>query len=170
MSGWQQIIFSALLCAPVLNMHLPARQHVAADVKSYMVFCAYGSPSFVSPKYHPELAVAVVDVSSPRKIENAAVSDVALIARNGDTEKMMRLAKVEIFGEPHFAGEGYGEYYLDTRPAGTTRPWNGTLPAGEIRLRVQAELTNKASHPEHCRVKVGPYVIEGPVNMGPWAN
>ncbi len=133
MISWQQVMLSAPFCALAFNLQAPA-WHVPDVAKTHLIFCAYGSYSFVSPQYHPEVAVAVVEVDSPKKIENAVISDVALIASNGEATTMTRLAKVEIFEEPFFAGEGYGEYYLDTDPASKSRRWNGILPAEKIRL------------------------------------
>lgn len=168
MSGWRHVLFSTLLCVPSLYVTQSGNRPVSAT-KSSMLFCAYGSYSVVSKQYHPTVVVTVVDVYSERKLERGGISEVTLIASSGQATTMTRLVNVEVFGEPHLPHESYGKYYLDTNPSGTTRRWNGILPAGDIRLRIRAEVSNLASNPERCRVRVGPYVIEGPVNFGPWA-
>ncbi len=167
MSVWRHILLSILLYVPGLCSTQSGNMPVSGT-KSRMLFCAYGSYSLQSPRYHPTVVVAVLDLYSERKLEAANVSEVALIARGGQESTMTRLVKVEIFGEPHLPHESYGEYYLDTNPAGATRPWTGVLPLGHVHLRIQPEVSNLPS-PERCRVKVGPYVIEGPVSFGPWA-
>jgi hypothetical protein len=78
---------------------------------------------------------------------------------------MQRLLKVDIFDEPYVAGESNAKYYLGTDPVGRTRPWDGTLPAGKIRLRASAAVVEDPVGVRTCRLTVGKYVIEGPVSF-----
>ncbi len=72
---------------------------------------------------------------------------------------------VEDFDQPGKAGADYFAYYL----ASGMRVWSGKLPAGDIRLRVRVTLPRRPEGmPERCEVKLGPYVIEGPID-GEWS-
>lgn len=67
--------------------------------------------------------------------------------------------------------EGYGAFYLNTDPRGHTATWDGTLPAGMVHLRVRVALAMQSGlgMPRACRVTIGRYKVEGPVDER-WAN
>jgi hypothetical protein len=142
----------------------------AADPNAQMLFCAYWSYSDTSrpssSRVESHFAVAVVEINSPVETDTVSVSDFALFGEKDATiAHMQRLLKVESFDEPHVAGESNAKYYLGTDPAGGTRFWDGTMPAGKIRLRVSAALVEDPTGVLGCRVTVGKYVIEGPLTF-----
>ncbi len=135
-----------------------------------MLFCAYWSygvaPRPLPASYESHFAVAVVEIDSPVETNTVSVSDVALFGeKDAVVAHMQRLLKVEKFDEPRVAGETAAKYYLGTDPAGSTRFWDGTLPAGKIRLRVSAALVEDPAGVLGCRVTVGKDVIEGPLTF-----
>lgn len=141
----------------------------AADLNARMLFCAYWSYSATQRPpagFESRFAVAVVEINSPVETDNVSVSDLALFGEKGMVvANMQRLLRVENFDEPSLAGESAAKYYLGTDSAGRTRFWDGTLPAGKIRLRVSAALVEDPVGVGGCRVTIGKYVIEGPVTF-----
>jgi hypothetical protein len=117
----------------------------------------------------PEIAVVVVEINSPSEIKNVTVSDFALFDQAGKATKLGGVALAEVFNKQPIATEGIVAYYLN--PDGTS-PWDGTLPAGKIRLRIQVALafSKEPVVPIRFKLTIGRYVIEGPVNYGPWAS
>jgi hypothetical protein len=93
------------------------------------------------------------------------VSDFALFDQAGKATKFKRVVEVEEFDRPRVPTEGIDAYYLNP---GGTRPWNGTLPAGKIRLRITVALLGEPGMAVRFRLKMGQYSIEGPVNGGEW--
>jgi hypothetical protein len=172
-----------ILCLVVLLFVLPAvsltaprclAMPVAAEpvtgnsnVKS--LFCAFGgigmTPIHPPPGFESEFAVVVVEINSPNETTNVAVSDFVLFDQAGKATKFKRVVEVEEFDRPRVATEGVDAYYLNP---GGTRPWNGTLPAGKIRLRIRVALTEDPIAPVRFRLTLGKYVIEGSVNGGEW--
>jgi hypothetical protein len=139
------------------------------EPSGHMLFCAYwsygvaGQPVQANNESH--FAVAVVEVDSPAELDDTSVSDLSLYgAKDAVVAHMRRLLKVENFDEPLSAGESPQKYYLNTDPSGHSRPWDGTLPAGKIRLRVSAAVED-AGVILGCRVTLGTSVIEGPVSF-----
>jgi hypothetical protein len=106
-----------------------------------------------------------VEINSPSKMASAAVSDFVLFDQVGKAKKFRRVIEVEVFDRTHAANEGLEAYYLNP---GGTRPWNGTLPAGKIRLRIRVSLIDEPIAPVRFKLTIGPYLIEGPVNGGAW--
>lgn len=141
-----------------------------ADPNAQMLFCAYWSYSDTSrpssSRVESHFAVAVVEINSPVETDTVSVSDFALFGdKDATVAHLQRLLKVEKFDEPRVAGESNAKYYLGTDPAGSTRFWDGKMPAGKIRLRVSAALVEDPSGVLGCRVTVGKYVIEGPLTF-----
>ena len=135
------------------------------------LFCAYGSVEFVPasppPGFESQFAVAVVEIDSPRETTNVAVSDFALFDRAGKATKLERVVKVQVFDPTRTASDGTFAYYVNETSGGGTHPWDGTLPAGRIRLRIRVALAEEPFAPVRYRLTVGPYTIEGPVD-GSW--
>jgi hypothetical protein len=137
-----------------------------------LLFCAYGSiglrPLHPPPGFETQFAVAVIEVNSSFDMPNAPEPDIMLFDQAGKPTKTNRVISVEVFDEPYVAGDGNFAYYLDTNPRGRTRSWNRTLPGGMIHLRVHVALaTQDFLDFVRCRVTVGPYKVEGPVD-GTW--
>jgi hypothetical protein len=138
--------------------------------QAQMLYCGYWSyavaPRPVPVGFESHFAVVVVEINSPAEVDNVSVSDLALLGEKGvAVANMQRLLKADIFDEPYVAGESNAKYYLGTDPAGRTRPWDGTLPAGKIRLRASAAVVEDPVGVRGCRLTVGKYVIEGPVTF-----
>jgi hypothetical protein len=155
------------LCLLVLSLATGsalAGEPAEAGLKAKSLFCMTGGVSMVPvptpPDFEGSFAVVVVEITSPQKLAGASVSNFAIIDDSGQPVKPRRIVSVEVFARPRTSKEGEYAYYLN--PGGTT-PWDGTLPAGTIRLRIKASLkgdpnsqVNRGYH-----VQVGPAVIEG---------
>jgi hypothetical protein len=111
------------------------------------------------PGFESQFAVVVLEIESPRNIPNVAVSDFALLDGAGKATNAKRIIEVEEFRRPRVATEGSMAYYLNP---GGTRPWNGTLPAGRIRLRVQVALVAEPTAAVSYKLTLGQYAIGGP--------
>jgi hypothetical protein len=125
----------------------PAATEPANDpVEAKALFCGYGSVGLwgLSQGPRPQFAVAVVEINSPREIKNVAVSQFVLFDRDGKTTNFKRVVGIEEFHRPRVATEGEDAYYLNP---GNTIPWNGTLPAEGIRLRIKVQLLEQPSLP-----------------------
>jgi hypothetical protein len=135
-----------------------------------LLFCTHGGvawhPVPEPSGFESEFAV-VVEIESPRSAANVAVSGFALFDEAGNETKAKRFVMVEKFDETRIPTEGVFAYYLNPGRSPNTRPWNGTLPAGKIRLRVRVALESGPGAPVICKVTVGPHVIEGP-EQGEW--
>ena len=119
-----------------------------------------------APGFESEFAVAVVEINSPRKTTHAAVSDFVLFDRAGRATKLKRVVEIDVF-EERVATEGLFAYSLNTT-SNATRPWDGTLPAGRIRLRGRVALVAVPVDPVRFKLTIGRYVIGGLVD-GSWA-
>lgn len=169
--------FGTLLVAAAVAAATASAPNVAAAAKphadetgGHMLFCAYWSYAGTAPpaqaSYESHFAVAVVEIDSPAEVDNVSVSDLSLFGDKDVTvARMQRLLKVDVFDEPYTAGESNAKYYLNTDPNGRTRPWDGVLPAGKVRLRASAAVVEDPSGVRGCKLEVGRYVIEGPVTF-----
>jgi hypothetical protein len=106
-------------------------------------------------------AVVVLELESRTEIRDVGVSDFVLIDEGRLTAKLKRVVRIEEFSRP-ISGEGEAAYYLNE---GGTRPWDGKLPAGKIRLRIRMAL-DQQKHPPATRFRLtfGGHVLEGSVN------
>lgn len=164
MNAWNQILLSALLGALAVGLHHVSLKEQPRDVTMRMLYCAYGTTNFVRRDYQPELAVAVVEVQSTKRLTHLTVSDLTLIGGDGEETTVDHFDPVEVFNEPQITGEGVGAYYLNAVPGGTRR-WDGIVPLGKIRLRVRATMVKQIWEPTQCRFKLGPYITEGPISQ-----
>jgi hypothetical protein len=169
----QPTLFGLLLAisAYAITPALIEKAEAAANAKS--LFCAFGgvgiTPIPRPPGFESEFAVAVVEINSSRQTANVAVSDFVLFDQDGRAAtKLKRVVKVEEFDAlPHPAIDGLFAYYLDTASS-ANHPWNGTLPAGRIRLRIRVALVDAPiAPPVRFKLMIGGHVIEGPVD-GDW--
>jgi hypothetical protein len=167
-------LFIALLLCLSTAAPANAEQPLPGYAWMKLFFCAYGSvgwqPIHPPPGFENEFAVAVVEVNNERALPNAPAPDVTLLYQDGKTIGTKRVVSVEVFDEPFVPGEGSMGFYLATRRGGHTHPWNGTLPTGMVHLRVRVALAaqNGVPPPQLCRVRLGPYTVEGPWD-GIWA-
>lgn len=144
-----------------------AAQQVPANANTALLFCAYGSTNFIRRGDESQFAVAVVEVNSQTPSKNVSVSNLELLSQAGTVTQMKRVISVEEFdAPPRDEKDGQFAYYIHNTE---TRPWNGMLPAGTIRLRIRVSL-DKDPRAElgRCRVTISEYKIEGPVS-GTWA-
>jgi hypothetical protein len=140
------------------------------------LFCAFGSVGLIPvPRptgFESEFAVTVVEIRRAAAMTNVPVSEFVLLERHGRTTAMKRVVQVDVF-EPEpltqaRAGQqGMFAYYLNPGPGDGTHAWDRTLPAGIIRLRIRVALKSAPLEPERFRLRLGPYVIEGPID-GAW--
>jgi hypothetical protein len=152
---------------------VPAQSAVAANgldaSGGKALFCSFGGigmqPSPLPPGFEAQFAVAVVEINRTREIRKAKVSDFVLFDQSGQATNFKRVVSVEVFDRPRLASEGDDAYYLNP---GNTQPWDGTLPAGRIYLRIKVALLSHPTLPVRFRLVVGRQVIEGPINGGEW--
>ncbi len=136
--------------------------------KATMLFCAYGSVHESATPF----AVAVIEISSSKEADNVPVSDFEIFDSERHVTKMNRVVNVEVFEDPpRRLVDGSMAYYLDDAH---THPWDGTLPAGTIRLRVRVALASDPSFGVFsggnlgvCRLTVGGNVVNGPHTPAP---
>lgn len=160
----QTILF--LVAIPLIGLALAVEPATdTSNVKA--LFGAFGGigtiPNNPPPGFESAFAVAVVEINSPIETSNVAVSDFVLLDQGGKAIKIKRVVEVEEFNRPRIPTEGIAAYYLNN---GGTRLWNGTLPAGRIRLRIKVALREVPVFPFRIRLKIGQYIIEVPVNCG----
>jgi len=142
-------------------------QSDAGPIQSRTLFCAYGSiglrPNPLPQGFETQFAIAVVEIRSPREIRGGAASEFTVTNQEGKETKSKRIIATEEFVRIR-SNEADMAYYLNPEGA---RPWNGTLPAGTIRLRVRVALTEAPQLPVRFRLVLGDIVFEGAVN-GMW--
>lgn len=112
-------------------------------------------------------AVVVVEIDSLHA-RRGVVPEVTLFERDGTALTTRRIVELERFARVPSSAEGELAYFLN--PGGTT-PWDGTLPAGRIRLRIRIALQEQRADPRVCRVRLAdpsaPIVVERDVD-GSW--
>ncbi|MGD0858824.1 MAG: hypothetical protein ABR912_05865 [Terracidiphilus sp.] len=166
---WVLVAGVILPAAPRSLAQSAASKSEAGNGTAKSLFCGYGSVGFMPdplpPGFETQFAVAVVEIDSPSETRDAAVSGFVLFDEAGKTTESKRVVSVEVFKRPRVATEGEYAYYLNRgdKP-GDTPPWNGTLPAGKIRLRIRVALAKEPISPVRFKLKIGQYVIEGPVD------
>ena len=139
----------------------PLTRHT--EVKS--LFCAHGSVEFtpisLPPDFESEFAVAVVEIDSSKAIGNVTITGFTLFDQAGKATTMKRLVKVESFDEPRVVGDGDVAYYLNTADGSRSKPWDGTLPVGKIRLRIRVALAGDPGATIRYVLNVGPFTTQG---------
>jgi hypothetical protein len=148
----------------VLALCLAADVHSQSAGSAKPLYCAFGGVGFAQPGEERQFAVAVVEIDSVREASGIAVSNFILYDRKGKSTNFKRVVEVEVFERERVSTEGEHTYYENS---GGTRPWNGTLPSGKIRLRVRVSLAKEPIEPVRFRLTIGNYVIEGKVD-GNW--
>jgi hypothetical protein len=137
----------------------------AQSVRVESLFGAYGSAGVVPTNPRADsvawFAVVVVEVDSPVESANVGVSNFELIDQRGRVVEYDRLISVEEFNRVRAATEGDCAYWTNS---GGTRPWNGTLPQGTIRLRVRVALGDKPPQWDRgvaFKLIIGRHFVEG---------
>ena len=145
-----------------------ADEPLPAYASMKLLFCAYGGVRGITSLAESEdqFATAVVEVNNGRKVPNAPLPKITLLGDQGKFFDTIRVISVEVFDEPFEPGEGNGGFYLSSDPRGHTHAWDGTLPTGMVHLRVHVALPPQSRLPimKSCRVSLGPYAVEGPVD------
>ena len=133
------------------------------------LFCAHGGVGLVpSPEpsgFEDQFAVAVIEIDRKTELDNVTVGAFSLFDANGRATAMKRVVKIEVFDEPSSSGVGSVAYYLNTSDASRSRPWNGTLPAGPIYLRIRVALTADPIGATRYTMAIGPYTLAGPCDI-----
>ena len=121
-----------------------------------LVLCTHGSAThWAKPgAVPPQAATAIVEITSDSRVEHAAITAFDLVGSNG-TAKMQRITAA-------------GQY---SQRDGTLQPWDGSLPKGTIRLRIDAAMSDAAFSVGlgTCRVTIGPYTVQGRIGRE-WPN
>jgi hypothetical protein len=165
---WARLALPVLMAYAVVAIMPASVEPAAISNNAKALYCAYGGIGMtpISPQtgFESQFAVAVIEIHSSRQTKNVAITDFVLLDRAGQATKLKRVVKVEEFNGPQGTTEGIWEHYLDAKEGDGTHLWNGTLPTGRIRLRVRVALIEAPIAPVSFRLKVGRYVIEGPVD------
>jgi len=136
----------------------------------------FGGSGDLGGKYS---AVAVVEIDSQKEESDAQVSGFEFLDKDGRSIRMTIL-EVEKFNRPASSelASGYA-YYLNrgalTPPDDRSRPWDGRLPAGKIRLRVRGSVNSRSlsstawKEATKFRLTVGTHVVVGDLEVE-WAS
>jgi hypothetical protein len=157
-------LFFVVISISTVQRCLAVPEKVDSEIgNAKAIFCGYGDVGLAPLGADREFAVVVVEINSTSETANVADSDFALLEKTGKENKFKHVVSIEVFNRPHVATEGAYAYYLNP---GGTRPWKGTVPVGKIRLRIKVALTepDMQSFPVGFRLKIGQYLIEGPVD------
>ena len=148
------IVFTLVLAmsTPLMAMAHTEDAPTTSD-NAKLLSCAHGSigerPDPAPPGFESEFAEAVVVINRSRQITNATVSGFELFDNAGNVSRLKRVVEVDAFDARHIANGSH--------------PWDGTLPAGMIRLRVRVALISAPKALSgFCTLRIGPYVIKGP--------
>lgn len=132
-----------------------------------MLYCQVGGVGLQAPG-DPErfFAIAVIEVRSPKTIENPWVTTFDLIDGRGVAyARLRRVVNVAEFIRPRVETEGIAAYYGNSEG---NPPWNGTLPAGVTRLQIRIAFDRVPRYDDlfdlRCRLTFGPHTIERPVD------
>ena len=128
-----------------------------------IVYCQVGGVGLQRPD-DPErfFASAVIEVTTPRTIENPKVTTFDLIDGRGVARtRLRRVVNVLEFTRPRVETEGIAAYYGNSTG---NRPWNGVLPVGVTRLQVRVAFDRVPQHENlfdlRCRLTFGLHTIE----------
>ena len=144
----------------------PAADSIAVhSVTIKKLYCAFGGVSLIPvptpPDFEAQFAVVVLEVDSVIATPHVAVTDFALTDGAGKTTRLKRVVSVEVFARPRVATEGIAAYYLNP---GGTHPWNGTLPAGKICLRIRVALPQDPGNAAAFMIKIDGQAVAGSVD------
>ena len=167
-AGWIAAFVMMLGCVRLADAG-PRQAAARNTAVARALFCAHGGvglvPRETPPGFELHFAVAVVEISSPRRIAGVKATEFSLFDEVKRVTTFTRVIAIEVFDPPRRSAEGAFAYYLDS-PA---RPWDGTLPSGTVRLRVRVAISERPmGFIVLFRLSLGPFVVEGPVN-GEWA-
>jgi hypothetical protein len=161
--GKGMIAIVALLI-PMVTIAPPTNASAGAT-NAHLLSCAYGSiashgeipfgvPYPQRGSADSEFAEAVVEINRQSELTDATVSDFVLTDKFGRVTRSKEVVEADAFDPRHIANG--------------SRPWDETLPAGKIRLRIRVALGgDPGSFGRTCSLKIGPYQVEGPL-WGPW--
>jgi hypothetical protein len=152
---------SVLMCAFLALAYLPV---VVASVRgsAKALSCGYQSVGLQSssPGFENDFAYALIEINSPSTIK-AAITDFAVYNQDGNETTFKRVAEVD---EVLRGGTEECPRSISTNND-DLRVWNGTLPKGTIRLCVRAAFIKAPDFVTRFRLKIGPYIIQGPVDV-----
>ncbi|MBV9269927.1 MAG: hypothetical protein JO165_02455 [Candidatus Eremiobacteraeota bacterium] len=126
-----------------------------------VVFCAYGAESNFQPADHfKQFVVAVVEINSRLAMGNVPVSPFKLTDGGSNPTAVEVLMPIEEFDDPFLdPAEDKIGYYTWKRQ----HVWDGKLAQGRVRLRVRGRFIGQYGG-RTCRVNVGPFTVERPVD------
>lgn len=140
-----------------------------------MMFCAHGGVSFepipTPSGFESEFAEVVIAINSAKPIANVSVSKFELLGSKGTVSKLKRVASIGRFVDlPPPPDWGSFAYYMRPEMSDSAYGWDGTLPRGLFLLRVRMSVVPVAGDEEvtRCRIELGPYTVEGPLD-GEWS-
>jgi hypothetical protein len=164
--------FAPFAAMSLLAVAIGAQPSPPSDTAK-MLFCATGSvgmrPLHPPPGFETEFSVAVVEINSAKEVRNVRVVDFVVFDAADKASVTKRVLSVERFTRRDASTGAYFAYYLNDDAVDQSGPWDGTLPAGDIRLRIRVALVRDPGGdiPGRCRLQVGPYRIGGRVD-GRW--
>ena len=130
------------------------------------LYCAWGSigqrPRILPPGFELWFARVAVEIDSPTRIANVALTDLELFAQTGETSGLKRIISVDQIDTLRLPNQDNLAYYFQD---GLSHPWDGTLPVGKIQLRVYVTLKTEPPASKgwlRARLTVGAHVIESP--------
>ena len=108
------------------------------------------------------LAVAVIEIRSPKAVASPRVTAFDLIdARGVARTRLRRVVTVLEFTRPRIESEGIAAHYGNSTG---NRPWNGNLPAGVTRLQIRVAFDRVPQRENlldlRCRLTFGSHTIE----------
>ena len=124
----------------------------AAALELSIAFCAYGGAGVLSSDASPNdfyRAIAWVVIRSPAEVQGASLRTLEILGDAGVEATMKRIESVERL-----------DATAPLTPPGVWqargKPFDGTLAAGETRLRIEVWITRPPrSHPSTLRIEVG---------------
>jgi hypothetical protein len=163
-----QFVIFMIIGAAMQSVSDFAQTTVPSEIQTTVLACGYGGvgirPVPLPPDFDTEFAIVVLEIQSSRTIPNVTVSEFSILSKDGSETGMKHVVRVDEVVDTPSNNEKASDYYIFN---GETRPWNGTLPAGRIRLRIRVALERGPIAPTLFRLRLGTEVIEGKVG-GAW--
>lgn len=145
----------------------------SGDTVAKALYGAYGgvglTPLNPPPDFEAWFAVVVVEIDSRTEVADVTVSNFELLDHAGNATRFKRVVVIEEFERSRSDDEGECAYWLGSDG---TRPWNGTLPTGKIRLRVRVALAedpprevfrSQGDSRVTFRLTLGRHLVDGPI-------